>query len=322
MFGCHVNREGIKAPAGARVSVVEYITAARISAEENAGLNMTAAAIFVAGPKHRNIILTQDDIREISTIPVTVVAHNTYSASPWTDESAIDCILQQVKVCDEAGIVGLVVHLPKSPIPVVISALKKIVERISSEVGETSEISRHGGGSCRIFLETPAVKPSCSYYETPEKIAELFREIRTIDPELKYFGICIDTAHLWTCGVDLSSKTAADAWLRDLTDLCMVGSVSSGHSTRSSEQTPRPPLIPANCIMFHLNDSERERGVGPDTHAALTQGKIWEAYAGNVGNSGLASFINFAIEYNNIVILERKPRELLIQDYRIIREFI
>ena len=60
------------------------------------------------------------------------------------------------------------------------------------------------------------MKPERSHYETPQKLAAFFRKVREVDPELQEFGLCIDTAHLWSCGVDIASREDARAWLDEL----------------------------------------------------------------------------------------------------------
>jgi hypothetical protein len=145
-----------------------------------------------------------------------------------------------------------------------------------------------------IYLETPAVTPPKTYYETPQKLAALFREIRSaVDPELDDFGLCVDTAHLWTSGVDLRTYEAAEAWLAGLEAVANV--------------------IPPDRIIFHLNDSARPLGVGPDMHAGLGLGKMWAGVPPE--SSGLAAFVDYARRHDTVVILERKPKEALASDY-------
>lgn len=298
MIGCHVNRDFVKKRGGGRVLITEHINASVFSAR-NASFTMGSAAIFVAGPQFRRMLMSDEEItlmKEESLkqeFPI-VIAHNIYTATPWKgNDSSIEFIKEQAKVCKRAGIAGLVVHLPKLPI----EAVMQFLPRIMCDV--------------RIYLETPAVKPSESYYETPEKILELFRQIRIIDPELTHFGLCVDTAHLWTCGQDLSSRAAAESWLGRL-----GGTIELPPVTHPPVAHHSP--IPPEFIMFHLNDSERPLGVGPDSHAALTDGYIWRNYKDKLQESGLAAFIDYITRNNCIAILERKPYGLVLQDYETI----
>jgi hypothetical protein len=69
-----------------------------------------------------------------------------------------------------------------------------------------------------------------------------------------------------------------------------------------------------------LNDSQRAIGTGPDAHAALAGGRIWSRYRGAAARSGIAAVADCAQRHGTTVILERKPREALLGDYRILRE--
>jgi len=286
LVGPHVNR--YHAP-GARPALADHIEAARKEALAEAGVSIRAAAVFVGGPKNRTITLQPAErasLRDYAArTGIRLIAHSSYAASPWQgDKDAARYICEELDVCHEAGISGLVVHLPKLPVASVMQHIGGI----------------RGPAGVRVYLETPAVRPKESYYETPEKLAALFAEVRReLDPGLDRFGLCVDTAHLWTCGVDLQAYEAADAWLHRLEAVADV--------------------IPPAAVMLHLNDSLRPVGVGPDTHAGLAAGKIWEGYRDSLGASGLAAFADYARRHDTPAILERKPKELLKNDYLVLR---
>jgi endonuclease IV len=291
LLGPHVNRYHAE---GARPGIVEHIEAARQEADTEAGFAIKAASIFVGGPKNRLITLHPEErapLREyIERTGIRVIAHSSYSAQPWRgDPDAARYIREELGVCQEAGITGLVVHLPKLPVENVMRYIARLYNEDTPDV--------------RLYLETPAVRPTESYYETPRKLAALFTAIRQdLDPGLAHFGLCIDSAHLWTCGVDLRTYDAADAWLQELEAVADV--------------------IPHGAVMIHLNDSLRLRGVGPDTHAGLAVGKIWEDYRDNLTGCGLAAFTDYAQRHGTPVILERKPKEALKHDYLTLRKLV
>lgn len=285
-LGCHVNRYHA---AGARPSIVDHIHAACEEAEPYVELGVVS--IFVGGPKTREITLQSEEraaLRQyIEDNNICVIAHSSYSAYPWKgDPDAARYICDELKVCQEAGIVGLVVHLPKLPIAAVMRYADRLIEPAAADV--------------RIYLETPAVKSSDSYYETPEKLAALMVELKRNYGDR--FGICIDSAHLWVSDIDLQSREAADEWFYRLEAVA--------------------DAIPPTAVMIHLNDSMRERGIGPDAHAGLAMGKIWETYRGKIANSGIAAILDYARRHNTPIILERKPKELLMNDYKIIRALL
>jgi len=291
IIGPHVSR--YHAP-GARPSIAAHIEAARAEAEHDAGFKIAAVSLFVGGPHDRKITLHEEERPELQAYlartGIRAIAHSAYSAVPWRgDPDAARFIREEAVVCQAAGITGLVVHLPKAPAAQVMRYLARLYNPEAPDV--------------RIYLETPAVSPRETYYETPEKLEALFREIRArLDPALAHFGLCVDSAHLWVSGVDLRSYDAADDWLARLESVAGV--------------------IPHDCIMVHLNDSLRPRGVGPDAHAGLALGKIWEGYRRRLGESGIAAVADYAQRHETPVILERKPREALKSDYLILRELL
>jgi deoxyribonuclease-4 len=294
MFGPHVDREHSRGPN--RPSIVDHIRAARTAAAA-VGFDAQVFQIFIAGPRSHAITLQEKEAVELRAFieaaqeghrRPTVFAHGTYLDYPWSGPARAAPILEELEICDRAGISGLVVHLGKPK-----------VEEVAALLPLLAAPPRRR--AC-IFLETPHLKPEHSHYETPEKLSALFRAVRAVDPTLSRFGLCVDTAHLWSCGVDLSSYEAADDWIRRL-------------------EAVEPP-IPANRILLHLNDSLNERGSGRDRHAALLEGQIWGGYRGRPESSGLAAFVAYALRRRIPAVLERKPPEALLGDYALLRRLL
>jgi endonuclease IV len=154
-----------------------------------------------------------------------------------------------------------------------------------------------------IYLETPAITPMWANYDTPEKLSKLFRIIHKISPNHP-FGLCIDTAHIWTSGNDISTYNGAKRWFTELMDA--------------------PYIPPPDRILIHLNDSARELGRGPDKHAPLTHGYIWGAYKtrNELKKSGLYFILQFSEQYNIPIVLERSGKDMLVEDYKILSKII
>lgn len=289
-FGPHVNRSQL---IDHNNDIIQHIEDAREYSHNESGMDISAVAIFVGGPRTRKITLLADERVALKSYiersNIQVIAHSSYSAQPWRgDPDAARYICEELNVCQESGIIGLVVHLPKLPIANIMKYISRLLVLNAPDV--------------KIYLETPAVNPKESYYETPKKLTKLFKEIRKIDPNLERFGLCIDTAHLWTSGVDISTLENAENWIKEL--------------------EANSDIIPHNNVMIHLNDSERPLGVGPDKHAGLAMGKIWSSYKSAPAKSGIAAFIDYALRHQLITILERKPQEALKSDYLILRKLI
>lgn len=290
-FGPQVDR--VHSTRSGRPTIVDHVRAARAAAAE-AGFDARAFQIFVANPRSLSITLRDDEADELqaylSETRIVAIAHGTYMDFPWGGNAyAAKFIRGELALCARAGISGLVVHLGKAPAETV---LKYIPRLISVEQ------------TVAVFLEVPHVKPENSHYETPEKLAALFREIRArFDPLLCRFGLCIDTAHLWSCGVDLRSYEDAEEWIRGLEAVADV--------------------IPPDRVIIHLNDSLDERGSGVDRHAPLLEGKLWGDFRARPRQSGLAAFVDYAVRNDTTVILERsapdkKPPEALLNDYAVL----
>lgn len=78
---------------------------------------------------------------------------------------------------------------------------------------------------------------------------------RVLDRSRQDLHVCLDTAHAFAAGYDLSSRTGVENTVREFHDV--VG------------------LEHLKCI--HLNDSKHERGTNKDEHAHIGEGHIGEA---------------------------------------------
>lgn len=258
LLGLHVSRVHAK---GARPTMKAQIEAARKQAERE-GVDIKAVSLFVAGPRTQEVTLTEKEVSELkeyfAETKIVAIAHGTYADYPWKGNPvAASFIRKESDLCQAAGIKGLVVHLPN--LPITPADVVKYLSRLYS-------VSR----TC-IYLEMIAGAPAKSSFETPEKIKDLFQMIREakVDPGLIRTGLCIDTAHIWSSGVDISSYEGAEKWLLDLE--CYAD------------------IIPPDRIMIHLNDSLYKLGDGRDAHAPLLEGHIWQKYKNSPKDSGLAA---------------------------------
>lgn len=128
-----------------------------------------------------------------------------------------------------------------------------------------------------ILLEIPSVKPDPkTSWESPEQINRLCKAIRSAN--IKNVKICVDTCHLFTSGYDVTTSEMVTKWLTDLKYPKMIG-------------------------MIHLNDSAVPLGNGRDVHDIVMEGLIWKSIKPK--KSGIKPFIEFAIQYNLPIILER-----------------
>ena len=125
IIGPHVNRE--------KKSIINSIK----ESIKNAPIDIGVVSIFVGQTRARVIILKEDEQLELKKFihdsKVKVIAHSSYVASPWNgNPAAITYIKKEINVCCNAGISGLVIHLPKKNSEIVIKYLTKLDEEIDT----------------------------------------------------------------------------------------------------------------------------------------------------------------------------------------------
>lgn len=308
LLGPHVDR--VWATGAARPPITAHIDAAC--------KDKTTAAIFVSNPRARAITLTDAEAAELRKSARHIVAHSTYTATPWAMGNAecIAYVAHELRVCARAGIRGLVVHLTKSTPAVAAESVQAIRHAYAAGAAGAGAASATTNDVIpTLFLETPAITAAGNHYNTPEKLGVLFALISSApaSPGAPPVGLCVDTAHLWTSGIDLRSRDAAAAWIAGLRNMAAAHDAAAAHAV-DARASPEAAAAPAKLqIMYHLNDSKNPLGVGPDSHEALGAGHIWRGLAPR--ESGLAAFVADADRHGSVAILERKPIELLESDY-------
>jgi deoxyribonuclease-4 len=300
LIGHHVNRDSDN------LSITNYIKKAILCGNVY-NIKINTAAIFVSNPRGLNIILKdeseQEELRNfIKKTNINIIAHSSYVAYIWNKKNPkkyMDFVEREYITCKENLLSGLVIHLTKDSI-LKKKYIKSTIEELINKVHIINENSSENIPI--IYLETPAIVPMWASYDTPKKLSALFNIINKINKNHP-FGLCIDTAHLWTSGNDISTYEGAKRWFSEL--------MSS-------------PYIPYNNIIIHLNDSANELGHGPDKHESLTHGFIWKDYKNRASlkNSGLYFIIQFAKLHNIPLILERNNKEKIAEDYTVLSKII
>jgi endonuclease IV len=262
IIGPHINRNN---------SFRTSVESIKESIKNRTLIDITAFAIFVAGPRSYSINITDDDIDYLKNCGLHIFVHNTYLTSPWKGVyKAMESIDLQLSYCDKINAKGFIIHLPKE------KDIDNIIDKLHSIIINKEDISK---SNTIIYLEIPAISKNSTYHCT-DNINELFDKIyKKLDNQMKRFGICVDTAHLWSCGVDVSSYNNTIDWLNELN-------------------------VPN--VMFHLNDNTKSLGKAPDEHIELTAGEIWKSYSGFEKDSGIHAVIKYAQKNEFPIILERK----------------
>ena len=272
MLGCHVYKD--KHP--------NYSSAlrAQIASASTHSIAMNAAQIFIMGPRNWNVNVGADDFEAIrvltkreshSPTPLHLYAHATYLDRPWGgNPNVVGMIKKQLQICGEIGARGLVVHLEQKTPAVIAQHLRGLIAGAPNGV--------------ILYLEINAAKGE-NLYSTPEAINALYAEFKKRRLDLARIGLCIDTAHLWSCG----TRTVTGEEMRDWLD-----------------------AIDDNWnFLIHLNDNKNPFGSGKDHHGALAHDQIWKQYhptngTEDITDSGLLVILSFAVESGIDIILERK----------------
>jgi deoxyribonuclease-4 len=87
-------------------------------------------------------------------------------------------------------------------------------------------------------------------------------------------GFCLDTAHAWAAGVDVSEAAAIDAFLADFDDRIGL----------------------ERLVMIHLNDSKSERGSRLDRHEHLGAGRIGAEGLGHLLRHPALAHVTYYLE--------------------------
>lgn len=199
-------------------------------------MGLNAAQIFVAGPRNSIVNkLDYEDIIDITT-EIDLSVHSSYpTVSIWDvthdnakSEKSIHAIeglhnqLLAAKKIKAHGIVIHIGHLPKEQIAETMSCIKHLAVSVG----------------VMILLEMVSSKSSDMTYETGPKLDAL---IELLGVDETYYGITVDTAHLWGAGVQIQTNEEMSKWLSGMR-----------HSKKIKQ--------------WHLNGSSATSGSGKDKH--------------------------------------------------------
>ena len=294
MIGFHVSKKRGKKTRK------ELITALRedITELQDYGFDNICVQVFVAGPRQFRINVSPRDAVEISTLVhdhTSITLHGTYLDRPWSmNRQAISSVREQLRICDLMHGTGVVVHLSNNCGPPLEGDPDLFPRAISAMLAP--DVSDKQGARSLIWLEIHAAKPTNNTFETPEKLAALFA--RVPPQHRSRVGLCIDTAHLASCGVLLNTYQAAREWIETTVRLCQ--------EAYGDIELP---------YMFHLNDSKSKVGSGVDRHEKLFGGVIWSKIS--PPDSGVA----YILQTGKICILERNDEDIP-HDLKIVRHML
>ncbi len=269
MLGIHVNKQSSTIPD----AKIKELHDAIIDDTDKLGIN--SVQICTYGPKYfKKNKLSYDKIKEC-TKDINLTVHSAYASTViWKIDSTnykskeskerINMILDQLISCKECGAWGLVLHITKIKVENIVYVMK-LLKPHAKKTG------------VKILLEMTASKSTYNTtYETPEKINNLIYQLGNNE---NWYGICVDSAHIWAAGEDIQSYKNMKDWFDRLT-------------------------FKKKILLFHLNGNSIKRSSGKDKHAIAfgPDDVIWGKISPE--NSGVRAIVEFCKEYDVPMICE------------------
>ncbi|WP_422930756.1 deoxyribonuclease IV [Singulisphaera sp. PoT] len=220
------------------------------------------------------------------------VAHNSYLINLGSPDDAlwnksIDALVVELERCESLGIHDLVIHPGAHTGSGEEAGLQRIAEGIDVVHGRTE------GFTVKIDLEATAGQGSCLGHRF-EHLGAIIGRVKA--PER--LGVCLDSCHIFAAGYPLASRNEYDTTMEELDRAVGV----------------------ARVRVWHLNDSQRERGSRVDRHAGI-----------GLGHLGLEPFRNIVNDprFQSIPMILETPKgtdengeELDARNLRVLRELV
>lgn len=236
------------------------------------------AALFISGPRNTHLNITKEEAREIARVLEAsrraIVFHASYMDLPWSAATLEDDVFARVDsmlgICALAG-ADIVIHSSTHIFEP--NRSRPILQRLSAAI-EKAHNKYKDARIPRIFIETMSYDER---FGSPKALNAIFDDQtilwRARDDKMCRIGLCIDTAHIWAAGADISTRLSCGTWFE---------------SIRAD--------IP---VAMHLNDSLEALGTRNDVHTTLGNGEIWSI------EDGYVAALAWARRRRAPVILER-----------------
>lgn len=241
-------------------------------------------ALFISGPRNTHINLTTHSATQLGERPLipprkvtsgALLFHASYLDLPWATSSTQDNVFERIDQMMEICVLAradVVIHGgshifdPERSNPI-LHRLALSIERARQKFNPPR--------APYIFIETMAHDPR---FGSTTALNAIFDSIRTAQalaesPSLMNIGLCIDTAHIWATGANITTRESCTAWFDSL----------------------RPDVH----VAIHLNDSKEVIGTRHDEHTTLGHGEIWSLA------DGYMTIIEWARDHNAPMVLER-----------------
>lgn len=237
-----------------------------------------------------------------------VIAHSAYllnfaksvKSLPWMKQN----ILTDFQRLHMLGGKGVIVHIGKSLDNDRQQAIQNVIDNAKYIVDQTQKLTHTGyvgvensaaPSGLEYILENTAGQGSEIGYRL-EELAQVWKGLHGFNPRIRS---CIDTAHIWGAGYDISDNAGAEKFLHDYDEAIGLKTVS--------------------C--FHFNDAKKECGSKTDRHENIGDGMIGD---GMMGLEGLATIAKYAHAHKIPLILEtpEKDGKTHLDDLKTVRKIL
>jgi len=279
----------------------------KFSTYENEKLKPGVMQVFVSSinrqtKKTESNITCDEDAETIKSYcaknDIRLIVHSSYKVAMCgkNPHYTYHLAINELELANKMGAQGYVIHLSRNNIKEINDFIYGLCKKIKGKMN----------GSPPIMYLEPIPYPITRQGEINHKMVELNKfyldpfnlaklvnranlTAKKVDPNIK-FGVCLDTAHVWAMGGDISSTEATTKYLDDFTDAF----TDELNNNKSEYQ-----------VLFHLNDQVYEFSDGKDAHSPLGYGTIWSPYRSKLADSGLKVIVDYIQKYEIPTVLER-----------------
>lgn len=277
---------------GAHMSIAGGFARAAKKTGEEYGCN--ALQLFTKSPRSRQVKpIDPDDAEEFKDHCKHynikhVVAHSSYLLNFGKPIAEVQWALNDIKTdfqrVHAIGGHGVVVHIGKSLDGDRQEAINNVIENAKIVIEETKHTN------LEYILENTAGQGTEIGFRLDE-LGQVWKGLKGFSPRLKS---CLDTAHIWAAGYDISTKSGVEQTLKEYDQHIGINTLS--------------------C--FHFNDSIKELGSRVDRHANIGKGLI--------GLEGLKTIAQFAEKRSIPLILETPEKDGMthLDDVKIVKNLL
>ncbi len=236
--------------------------------------DVNAAQIFTHVKLSGERMKLDDDGIKAACENISLVVHGAYVTTQiWNSdekkaEKGMKLVRDHITRASEIGAWGVVIHTMHVPLENYVAVMKQLHPYAVEK-------------KVRVIIEMAASTPNDMTFETGEKINRLVDAVNaaTGDESGRWWGICVDTSHIWALGQHIQTREEMDAWLSGL-------------------------KYPQYIALFHLNGSQNDFHVYKDKHALpfAHNDKMW--YGIEPAKSAVASVVAYAKKNNICIIVE------------------